>query len=124
MYNLEVARNPKKLSFIGCKRIQWCYLPLDFQNKKKFKLTDQASISGYKKPQCKKLLTTGEVLTSLFNSNNDSDGSEISCDSETTSSEEFLDVVLTLVDETKLEEPCFRDTLLDIYVSCFVLSFV
>ena len=103
MYNLEVARNPKKLSFIGCKRIQWCYLPLDFQNKKKFKLTDQASISGYKKPQCKKLLTTGEVLTSLFNSNNDSDGSEISCDSETTSSEEFLDVALTLVDETKLE---------------------
>ena len=107
------------LSFIGWKRIQCCYLHLNFQNKKKkFKLALQASISAYKKPQCKKLLTTDEVLTSLFDSNNDSDGSEISFDSETTSSEEFLDVVLTLVDETKLKEPCFRDTLLDIYVSC------
>ena len=87
-------------------------------------MADQASITGYKKPQCKKSLTTDEVLTLLFDSNNDSDGSEISFDSETTSIEELLDVALTLVGEIKLEDPCFRDTLLAIYVSCFVLSFV
>ena len=58
------------------------------------------------------------MLTVLFDSDNDSNGSEISFDSETTSSEEFLNVVPTLVNETKLEEPCFWDTLLDIGVSC------
>ena len=41
-------------------------------------MTDQASTSGYKKPLCKKFLTTDEVLTALFDSGNDSDGSEIS----------------------------------------------
>ena len=80
-------------------------------------MADQASASGYKKPQCKKFLKTDQVLTQLFNSDNDSDGSEISFDSETTSSEEYFDVVPTLVDVTKLEEPCFRDTLLDIDLS-------
>ena len=54
-----------------------------------------------------KFLTTDEVLTALFDSENDSDGSEISFGDETTSSEEFVDVVPTLVDETKLEKPCF-----------------
>ena len=55
-------------------------------------MTDQTSTSGYKKPLCKKFLTTDEVLTTLFHSGNDSDGSEISFGSETTSSEEFLDL--------------------------------
>ena len=81
-------------------------------------MDDRVRTSGYKKPQCKKFLTTDEVLAALFDSDNDSDGSEISFDSETTWSEEFLDGVPTLVDETKLEEPCFQDTLLDIDVSC------
>ena len=46
-----------------------------FSKQKKFKMDDKASISGYKKPQCKKFLTTDEVLTALFDSDNDSDGS-------------------------------------------------
>ena len=122
IYNLEVARNPKMLKLIGWKRIQCCYLPLGFQNKtKQNKQNNQHGRSSeYKwlqKPQCKKFLKTDEVLTQLFNSDNDSDGSEISFDSETTSSEEYFDVVPTLVDVTKLEEPCFRDTLLDIDLS-------
>ena len=77
MYNLEVARNPKMLKLIGWKRIQCCYLPLGFQNKTKktINMADQASTSGYKKPQCKKFLKTDEVLIQLFNSDNDSDGS-------------------------------------------------
>ena len=73
-----------------------------------------------------KFLTTDEVLTALFDSDNDSDGSEISFGDETTSSEEFVDVVPTLVDETKLDKPCFWDSLLDIDVSClfcFLCSF-
>ena len=52
-------------------------------------MTDQATTSGYKKPQCKTFLTTDEVLTVLFDLGNDSDRSEIGFDSETTSSEEF-----------------------------------
>ena len=58
MYHLEVAHNPKMFSLIGWKRIQHCYLQLDFQQQKK--------------PQCKNFLTTDEVLTALL----DSDGLE------------------------------------------------
>ena len=54
------------------------------KKKKKFKMDDRVRTSGYKKPQCKKFLTTDEVLAALFDSDNDSDGSEISFDSETT----------------------------------------
>ena len=71
-------------------------------------MADQASTSGYIKRQCKKFLTTDEVLTALFDSDNDSNGPEKSFDSEATSSEEFLDVVPTLVDETKLEDHVFE----------------
>ena len=81
-------------------------------------MTDQASISGYKEPQYKKFLTFDEVLTALFDSENVSDGSEISFDQETTSGEEFIDDVPSLVDETKLDESSFQDTLLDVDVSC------
>ena len=52
-------------------------------------MVDQATTSGYKKPQCKTFLITDEVLTVLFDSGNDSDRYEIGFDSETTSSEEF-----------------------------------
>ena len=100
-----------------------CYLRLDFQNKKKFKMADQASTSGYKEPQYKKFLTTDEVLTAFFDSENVSDGSEISFDQETISGEEFIDDVPSLVDETKLEESSFQDTLLDVDVSSLFLSF-
>ena len=82
------------------------------------KMADQASTSGYKKPQRKMFWTTDKVLTALFNSDNDLGRCEVSFDSETTSGEELLDIVPTLVHETKLEEPCFWDTLLDIDVSC------
>ena len=61
------------VSLIGWKRIQCCYLTLDIQ-KKKFKMTDQACAGGYKKPECKNFLTTDEVLTALFDSDNDSNG--------------------------------------------------
>ena len=81
-------------------------------------MTDQASTSGYKEPQYKKFLTFDEVLTALFDSENVSDGSEISFDKETTSGEEFIDDVPLLVDETKLEESSFQDTLLDVDVTC------
>ena len=72
MYHLEVAHNPKMFSLIGWKRIQHCYLQLDFQQQKKFKMAGQACASVYKKPQCKNFLTTDEVLTALL----DSDGLE------------------------------------------------
>ena len=36
-------------------------------------MSDQASTSGYREPQCKKFLTTDEVLTELFDSDNNSD---------------------------------------------------
>ena len=81
---------------------------LRFSKQQKFKTADQVSTSGYKKPQWKKFLTTDEVLTAIFDSDNDSDGSEISFDSKTTLCEEFLDVVPTLLDETKLEEFCIE----------------
>ena len=71
-----------------------------------------------------KFLKIDEVLTALFDLDNDSDRSEISFDSETTSSDEFLDVIPTLVDETKLEELCFRDTLFRYRCKLFVFSFV
>ena len=35
-------------------------------------MDDRVRTSGYKKPQCKKFLTTDEVLTALFDSDNDS----------------------------------------------------
>ena len=35
------------------------------------------STSGYKTPQCKKLLTSDEVLTALFDSDNDLDRLEV-----------------------------------------------
>lgn len=60
------------LSLIVWKRIQRCYLPLDFQQKKNFKMAGQACTNVYKKPQCKTFLTTDEILTALL----DSDGLE------------------------------------------------
>lgn len=39
-------------------------------------MNDYASKNGYKNPQCKRFLTTDEVLTALFNSEKDSDGLE------------------------------------------------
>ena len=110
MYNLEVARHAKILNFEWLEAHSLLLSTLRFSKQKKFKITDQASTSGYKKPQCKTFLTTDEVLTALFIWDNDSDGSEISFDGETTSSEKFLDVP-KLLDKTNLEEPCFRDTL-------------
>ena len=99
------------------------FLRFSKQKKKKIKMPDQASTSGYREPQCKKFLTTDEVLTELFDSDNNSDWFDIRFDSETISSDEFLDVAPTLVHETKLEEPGFWDTLLDIDVSCLFCLF-
>ena len=48
--------------------------PLIFKTKKKTKTADQASTSGYKKLQCKKVLTTDQVLAALIDSENNSDG--------------------------------------------------
>lgn len=47
-----------------------------FSKQKEIKMNDYASKNGYKKPQCKRLLTTDEVLTALFDSGKDSDGLE------------------------------------------------
>lgn len=88
-------------------------------------MSDEPGCSGYKEPQPKRFLTTNEVLNALFEADSDSDVSEISFESETASSEEFLEVLPSFVDEThQLPEPCFRDTLLDADVSPFYTLFM